>query len=84
MGSRKGIKNKRTILREQRMAEATKAAADGKVDTSIRKDGVEVMEEAMLYFFALAEQERRRGDKGDRKQICEWEWGLAASRACAI
>jgi hypothetical protein len=51
--------------------EATKAAADGKVDTSIRKDGVQVMEEAMLYFFALAEQERRRGDKGDRRQICE-------------
>ena len=41
MGSRKGIKNKRTILREQRIAEATKAAADGKVDTSIRKDGVQ-------------------------------------------
>ena len=39
MASRKGIKNKRTILREQRIAEATKAVADGEVDTSdIRKD----------------------------------------------
>jgi hypothetical protein len=72
MGTRKGIKNKRTVLREQRIAEATKAVADGKVDTSdVRKDGVQVMEEAMLYFLASAEQERRLGDKGDRAKIRE-------------
>jgi hypothetical protein len=29
------------------------------------------MEEAMLYFLASAEQERRRGDKGDRAKIRE-------------
>jgi hypothetical protein len=72
MGSRKGIKNKRTILREQRIAEATRAVADRKADTSdVRKDGVQVMEEAMLYFLASAEQERRLGDKGDRAKIRE-------------
>jgi hypothetical protein len=72
MGSRKGIKNKRTILREQRIAEATQTVADGKVDTSdIRKDGVQVMEEVMLYFLASAEQERRLGGKGDRAKIRE-------------
>jgi hypothetical protein len=72
MGSRAGIKNKRTLLREQRIAQATRAIAEGNVDTSnIGKDGVQIMEDAMLYFFALADEERRLGDKSDKAQIRE-------------
>lgn len=72
-GSRKGIKNKRTLIREQRMAqiaEASKAVADGTVDISTaHKDGVAIMEEAMLYFYVLAERERRLGGAGDSNQV---------------
>ena len=70
-GRPKGMKNKRTLIREQRIAEAAEAVAKGEIDISkTLKDGVEVMEDAMLYFFVLAEQERRK-ERGNKAEIKE-------------
>jgi hypothetical protein len=68
MGSRKGIKNKRTILREANMREAAARAqldlaACG--DEAIKADSLAAMEEAMTFFLRSARKEKDRKAKGD-------------------
>jgi hypothetical protein len=65
MGSRKGIKNKRTLMREANMREAAARAQlilEGSDDESIKADSLVVMEEAMTFFHRLALKERGRKD----------------------
>ena len=60
MGSRKGIRNKRTLIREQRMIEAAKNAArtaDRSIDGVVLLDSIEVMEAGMRYFFGRFQAE---------------------------
>jgi hypothetical protein len=72
MGSRKGIKNKRTLLREANMREA---AARAQVDLThtdlepIKADSLSVMEDAMTFFYYLALKERHHGGDADPKAI---------------
>lgn len=61
-GRPKGMKNKRTIIREQRIAQAAQSVENGTIDISdFKKDGVQVMEYAMAFFYVLAEKELRAG-----------------------
>ena len=72
MGSRKGIKNKRTLLRETNMREAAARAQIGMAiadDETINADSLAVMEEAMTFFFGLALKEKRRNEDADFKAI---------------
>jgi hypothetical protein len=58
--SRKGIKNKRTLIREQRMIEAARnaaRAADGSTDGGVLLDCLDVMEAGMRYFFGRFQTE---------------------------
>jgi hypothetical protein len=59
--SRKGIKNKRTLIREQRMIEAARnaaRAADGSTDGGVLLDCLDVMEAGMRYFFGRFQTEK--------------------------
>jgi hypothetical protein len=72
MGSRKGIKNRRTLLREANMKEAVARAQTDLVcigDESAKADSLAVMENAMTYFYSLALKERHRGGDADSKAI---------------
>jgi hypothetical protein len=74
MGSRKGIKNKRTLLREANMREAATRAQLGIAisdDESIRADSLAVMENAMTFFYQLAQNEKRRNKHADVEAIRE-------------
>ena len=72
MGSRKGIKNKRTLLREANLREAAARAQIDLTcidDDSINADSLAVMENAMTYFYRLALKERHRNGDADPKAI---------------
>jgi hypothetical protein len=84
MGSRKGIKNKRTLLREANMREA---AARAELYESIKADSLAVMEDAVAYFYRLALKERHRNEDADfaairdnlREAVTYCEGGRAVS-----
>jgi hypothetical protein len=72
MGSRKGIRNNRTLLREANMREAAaRAKLDLAVtdDESLKADSLAVMEEAMTFFHRLALKEKCRGGDADFEAI---------------
>ena len=69
--SRKGIKNKRTLIREQRMLEAAKNAArtaDRSADSAVLLDSLGVMEAGMRYFLG-----RFQAESAEKKP----DWGKA-------
>ena len=91
--SRKGIKNKRTLIREQRMLEAAKNAArtaDRSADSAVLLDSLGVMEAGMRYFLGRfqAESAEKKPDwgKADAALLqadgdCEGHHALSSSTA---
>ena len=72
MGRPLGAKNKRTLIREANIREAAaRAQFDLAVtdDEPIKADSLAVMEEAMTYFYRLAQREKRRNGDADPKTI---------------
>lgn len=65
MGSRKGSKNKRTLLREQVIV----AAKNGSRDPYKTADSLEIMEWCMRYCFKRAQEEVSRAERSALKTV---------------